>query len=260
MRPVLTSLVVVLVGCKAPTEAPHTLDELCGFLFAHMEDEDPEILQVSLANLDVWMNANLAQTLEGYAIENISPEAAAALGKGDLDGLLGAAVGAESVNTVEKVTEALVWEHQEDLYPETYLEFERTLVEGTYECFNAQSCDWLEVDNTLLSSYPLGITVQSEFIGQYRWLTMEDGRTASVYRTWMTAEPDVSWEAVDIKDQFYLGANIPTADGRTLRLLASWMLAEIGDLDVPQDFALNLAIDALITSNAELDIWIGENL
>ncbi|MFT4978883.1 MAG: hypothetical protein ACI8S6_004793, partial [Myxococcota bacterium] len=174
----------------------------------------------------------------------------------------GAAVGAESTNTVSDVTAALVWDDQQDLYPDTYLEFERDVVEGSYECFNEQSCDWLEADNALLSSYPLGLTVRSEFVSQYRWVDLDEdgGRTASVYRTWMTSKPEVSFDFLDISDQFYLGANIPLGDDHTLRLLASWVVAEIGESDVPEDFALNLVIDSLIGSNTELDVWIDENL
>jgi len=263
MRPVFLLLVAGgLVGCKAPVEAPQTLDELCGFLFAHLDDEDPEALQASVENLDGWMTANFDQTLGGYAINDITPEAAEPLGKtaDDLEGITGAAVGAESVNTVGDVTEALVWEKQEELYPETYLEFERTLVEGTYDCFNAQTCDWLVTDNSMTASYALGLTVSSEFLAQYRWVTLEDGRTVSIYRTWMTADPEINFDFLDVKDQFYLGVNIPLEDGHTLRLLASWIVAEIGDTDIPEDFALNLVINTLSSSSEELDVWIGDNL
>lgn len=257
----LLSVIALSVGCKPPVAAPETLDELCGFLFAHMADEDPEALQASLLNLDVWMMANLEATLEGYAIQNISQEAADTLGRGDnLDGLVGAAVGAESRHGVSDVTRALLWEDQEDLYPNTYEEFNRTVLEGDYDCFNAQSCDWLAVNNEAVSSYPLGLTVSSEFISQYRWVEMEDGRTASVYRTWITEEPVVSLDFIDVKDQFYFGANIPiTGTDTTLRLLASWVMAEIGDTEIPEDFALNLFIGSLITSTEELDAWVDAN-
>lgn len=263
MRPIcLPVLLSLAAGCKAPLQAPDTLDELCGFLFAHTADEDPEALQASLENLDVWMNANMTATLEGYAIRNISAEAADALDRGDnLEGLVGAAVGAESVNNVSDVTHALVWEKQEELYPGTYLEFERTVLEGDYDCFNSRACDWLEVDNEVVSSYPLGLTVSSRYIGQYRWIDLPDGRSVSIYRTWITEPPVVSFDFLDIKDQFYFGANIPMGNGEhTLRLLASWIVAEIGDTDIPEDFALNLVIDSLVLSNEEMDLWISENL
>ena len=77
-------------------------------------------------SLDAWMNANMAVTLEGDAIQSISAEVADALDRGDsLEGL----VGAESVNNVSDVTHALVRKKQEGLYLDTSLEFERTVLE-----------------------------------------------------------------------------------------------------------------------------------
>ena len=248
------------VGCKAPPEAPRTLDELCGYMFAHMTDEEPDALEAGVVNLDVWMRANLGATLEGYAIQNISAEAAAGLGKtGSLEGLVGAAVGAESVNPVSEVTRALIYPDQTELYPETYLVFERTVTEGSYACFEAQTCDWLATTNTLTSSYPLGLTVDSEYIAEYRWVEVE-GQMVSVYRTWMTQPAVVSLDFLHIPEQFYLGVNMPhQTSGHTLRLLATWIVAEIGETEVPENLALNMVIDSLITSNEEVDAWIAEN-
>jgi hypothetical protein len=253
----LAAVMVTATGCKAPPEAPETLDELCGYLFAHMTDEEPDALVAGTINLDVWMRANLDATLEGYAIQNISAEAAAGLGKTDgLDGLVGAAVGAESVNPVADVTRALVYPQQQELYPGTYLTFERTVTAGSYACFEAQTCDWLATTNTLTSSYPLGLTVDSHYIAEYRWIEVE-GRMVSVYRTYMTEPAEVSLDFLHIPEQFYLGVNMPhQTASHTLRLLATWIVAEIGESDVPESLALNMVIDSLITSN---DTWIAAN-
>jgi len=206
------------------------------------------------------MSKNMDQTLEGYTIDIIGREAAQSidLPENRRDDVVGAAVGATSGFGVRRLTRALVYPGQEELYPDTYLSFNRTVLDGEYGCFREQDCDWLETRNQLSSSYPLGLTVDSVYQAQYRWVEIEAG-TASVYRTWMTQPADVSFDWMQIPEQFYLGVNLPRRGGGTVRLMATWILAEIGNSDVPENVALNMVIDSMVTSNDEIGDWMRAN-
>ena len=65
---------ISIFGCKPP-EAPKEYEALVGYIFEHMQDEDPEALAVGLENLDTWLSADNRETVEtGVTIESLPQE------------------------------------------------------------------------------------------------------------------------------------------------------------------------------------------
>jgi hypothetical protein len=247
---------VLCTGCKRPPEAPTALDDLCAYLFDHMDTEDPEYLQVGVQNLADWLDEHMAETSEGYEISNLGQSSVDDLDDRarDLTGLVGAAVGATSAFSVDDVTCGLTWPDQVEIYPDTYETSERTYLEDP-ECFLAHDCDTLEADNYLVSSYAGLITVTTNVSGQYRWVETDRG-TALVYRTWLDGPAEVKPEnLVAVDEQYYLGANYADGNG-TVRLMGTWIVAKMLSSDVPDGWALNMVIDSMSTGADELDAWL----
>ena len=113
----LGSVLFVLMlfpGCSSPPDAPEDLETLLGFLFEHMEDEDPEALVVGFENLYLWFqdDAQLQSAREGFVINNLPASAVV-----DLDdverspsGLEGITVATKSPYCSKALAGLLTWE------------------------------------------------------------------------------------------------------------------------------------------------------
>ena len=125
--PTLVALsVTALMGCKAPPEAPKELEELAAFLFDHAADEDPEALEVGVANLDAWLSTRVDEAREGYTVSRLSADAIEGVGVDSSlsDGLVGAAVATTLPKGTRKVTRALVSADPTQVYPDTYTTYD----------------------------------------------------------------------------------------------------------------------------------------
>lgn len=260
MRPIALLAVggsALSLGACRPTEAPATLDELSAYMFAHVADDDDEELVAGAENLRVWMDANMDATLDGYTINNLEQDAVDALPDGverDLVDLLGAAVGNASVMDAEENTFAVTWPTQQDIYPDTYVSYDREFTENTRDCFLDHDCDWLVSQTQSVASYPLSIEMTMGFWAQYRWIEVEDGH-ALVYRTWLDGPAEISTDILTVDSQYYLGVIMPDGD-RSVRLMATWMVATIASASVPEGLALDMVIDSMVEQAATSDAWL----
>jgi hypothetical protein len=249
-------LAAFAVGCRRPPEAPDKLEELCVYLFEHIDDEDTEALDAGLTSLDTWLDGRMAETSEGYTIDNLTEVTIReeTNRKVSNEGLVGAAVGGTMGHSVRAVAIATVKDDPEKMYPDTYSKYDRRY-NTNLDCFVQEECDFLEAESSTVSQYPLGLEVSVDILAQYRWVEMESG-TAMVYRTWMTEPAEVSLDWLGVPAQFYLTANIPRGKGRTTRLQATWIIAEINGGSVPESVALDMVVDSMQGSEEELEAWL----
>jgi hypothetical protein len=256
MRSLALPVVLVLAaGCKAPPDAPDELDELVGYMYGHMPDEDQDAMQAGAANMDTWLFDGIDQTLEGYRVNNLSTEEIDALGEGDrdLDGLVGAAVGHVSDNAPHDLAAAAIGDDPLEMYPDTYDDFTRD-VHGDMDCFLAGDCERLETEITSVLNYPLGVQVTTHSMIQYRWIDTDPGPVL-VERTWLRepATVNVSWLTVD--QQYYLWVVLPDGDGaRTLQ--STWVVATLTGASVPENAALDMVINSMSGTADKLDAWV----
>lgn len=252
MRP-FSIVVVGLLGCKAPVEAPAELNELVGYMYANVPEDDPAPLQVASVNLDVWLQERIDETLEGYSVDNLTPEAIEALGDGpqDLEHLAGAAVGHISALPPSTLVETIVLADPMEIYTGVYVSFERTF-EGDAECFVAGDCDWLEADVHASFDYTL-MQVETHSRVQYRWIDTELGRVY-VERTWLRDPAVVTSTFVEVDQQYYLRVVLPDGAG-SRSIQATWVVARlVGDL--PENAALNMLINSMAKQAVKLDDFI----
>lgn len=247
---------LALLGCKPPPDAPEELDALVGYLFQHTDDEEDEPLVVGAGNLDAWLTARLEETLEGYAVDQLSEAAVEELGLGepDLGGLAGAAVGHDGPYGVEELGAAVARADPLEIYVDNYTGYDRTYA-GDPDCFAAGDCLWLEADSVATASFALGLEVVSRSHLQYRWVDTESGRIF-VQRSWMTAPAEVSVDWLRVDQQFFLWVIIPDQEG-SRSIQATWILATITGAEVPESVALNLVVEQMQTFASDLDAYVG---
>lgn len=256
-------LVLAATGCRKPPEAPAELDELCAYMYNHMSDEDDDYLAAGVVNLDAWLEVNIAETTEGYIVQNLDQDTVNNLDdqERDLTGLVGAAIGYDSAFSVDDNVNTLVLADQGEVFPDTYSLYERDWLapeEGKKpSCFKGADCAYAEADNHSIALYPLGLEAESWSRAQYRWVESDLGM-ALVHRTWMNQPVVLSKDWVHLDHQFYMTITLPLDDGkRARRLQATWMVASLGDSPVPEAAALNLVISSMEGTGETMEAYIG---
>ena len=247
-------LLMFVAGCKAPPDAPEELDELVGYLYAHVADEDDAPLEVGAANLDAWLGERLEETLDGYTVENLSEETVSSLGEGErkLTDLAGAAVGHVSEATVEDLVSAALLEDAAEVYGPTYISFEREF-EGDVACFVAGDCDWLESEVWSSQDFTL-IQVETNSRIQYRWVDTPNGR-AFVERTWLRVPATVSLDGLEVDQQYYVWMMLPEGDG-SRSIQSTWIVAKMSGDQLDEDFALRMVINSMSKLATDLDTYV----
>ncbi|MES2640338.1 MAG: hypothetical protein V4850_12670 [Myxococcota bacterium] len=241
-----------LLGCKAPPDAPAELNELVGYLYTNVPGEDPAPLEVGAVNLDVWLQERIDETLEGYTVNNLTAESIEALGEGerDLEELAGAAVGHVSEVSLSTLVDAIVLEDPMLIY-DSYVSFEREY-DGDAECFASGECDWLEAEVHASFDYTL-MQVETHSRVQYRWIDTSLGRVYAE-RTWLRDPAVVTSTFVEVDQQYYLRVVLPDGEG-SRSIQSTWVVARLVG-DMPENAALNLLINSMAKQAETLDEFI----
>jgi hypothetical protein len=243
-----------LVACRPPV-APEELDDIMGYLFSHHPDDSTAALQAGTENLDVWLNDHQDETWEGFQVSALSQESVDSLDDRDRDltDLIGVAVGYDIPYTVEEVISVVLFADPIEFNQGDIVEYKRTIVEGTEECFAEKSCDTLSYTTEALGNYPLGLEVRSKTMNQYRWVETDIGDLV-VQRTWLTEAAEANWESINLDQQYYVVASMPTEEGMR-RVEAGWVVMALGNLPVPESVAMNLAIGSLTAFKDKVEAW-----
>ena len=257
-----------LIGCKPPPpEAPSTLEELCQFIFTHMMDEDPEILEAGIANLDTWLNTgtNLESTIEGYQVNNLRDESVANLDSTPRtiqESLVGAAVAYEHTNTLDELTQAQFVDDWARVSEGTYECYERIYDDGADpNCLLSGSCSQATYQTTSVSKWAGNLLiVESQNSGQIRRIETEYG-PVMLQRTWLNDAADTSGtfgDQVNLFAQYYINITGPTSSGKLVRTTTTWIDSEYGSLDAvfDEDWAKNQIVETMQDQNQILIDWI----
>lgn len=247
-----------VVGCKAPAEAPEELNELTAFIFEHIPDEDPAYLEQGVANLESWMTERLAETKDGYVVDNLTTKSVGELDQctRDISGLIGAAVGTTSKYDVDTLIGALL-EVDPLRVNDAFISYDRDVLLNDVDCFTKIECDKLHYDAYSSKKFALGIEVEGVSRAQWRWVEMDDG-WAAVQRTWLALPLKASPAWVNVQEQFYLNVIMPWNDGKSVRMQAVWAVTEFNDAPVPENMALQLAIKQMQDDAQIYDEWLDE--
>ncbi len=256
MRRIAVIPLLVLAACKGPPiAAPETIDNLFDFLFVHLEDGEDAEMEEGADLLVDWMDEHLDETKNGYKVDNLDQEGVDALGEGeqDLSSLAGAAVGHESVNTVDALVSTTATVSSVDLYQ--YESFERDY-QGDVDAFLAHDDPRLDTEIRASSSYAGIITVETHSQVQYRWVNSKHG-PALFERTWLLDPCVVTPEdIVAVDQQYFLWGIVPNEDGSSRNIQVTWVVAEVFLDDMPEDTAIDLMIGSMAGMAKKLDAYI----
>ena len=233
-------------ACSIP-DAPQTLDLLGSDLFSEYENPDPRYMEQGVENVRLWVEDNREDVQEGYRIENLSYDAIRALDLSEevtLDGLIGAAVATDISLPLEDTISFILTSEPTTINPDAYAYFSRVWEgEGDVVCFLAKDCQQINYSADTHGYFPLGIEMISQFYGQYRWVSTQSGDYV-VQRRWLTkpCESNVDWFGTE--QDYAITVYMPTETGMRFMDM-EWIVTHLGDIPVPEDFALGLAIDTI---------------
>ncbi|MEC7985159.1 MAG: hypothetical protein VX278_08340 [Myxococcota bacterium] len=247
-----------LLACRTIPDAPKDLDLLGSYLFEHFSQEDPLYMEQGTGNLQDWIASNREAVSEGYRIENLSREAILDLGMSEdisLEGLVGAAVATDIHHSIETLIPVLLTTDPMELSPGSYGYFERTW-NGDLDCFVQQECTHVEYEANLQNILPLGIEVESSIKGQYQWIYIDE-RPFVAQRRWMTSSGTSNQDWLVIDQDYALSIFLPTDNG--MRFVdMEWVVTYLGDMPIPENFALSLAIKAMQDGRKKAETFIDE--
>jgi hypothetical protein len=211
-RWIVLGIVVCVVGCKRPPEAPETLDELCAYLYEHHVDDEPEWTQAGLDNLDRWLDSHWDEMDEGYEVTPLTQEVTNSLDGQErpVEGMFGVTVGAASAHPADDLIGALLQVDHTEIAPDHYNTFDRTY-HTDLACFLDRSCLRLETTEVFEGVLALGVTSLNTAYNQYLWVEIEPG-WAMVQRSWLVEPPEINIEWLEVKEQFYLNTLLPDGD------------------------------------------------
>lgn len=247
-----------LLGCEPPEQAPKELDDLVGFLFDHLRDEDTSLLAAGVTNLDAWLIEDIETTTDGYAVNNLDQQTIDSLEGvvAEIDGnLQGAAVGHESPHDAETIISTLLTTSSAEIYPKTYLSSDREIF-GDADCFLAGECDFLDAHVANSLDYTL-LTAEVASALEYRRVPFGQGDVI-LERDWLDETPALSVDWLRLDAQLFLRAFIPTEEGGSRQVAATWFVYTFLDADLDEAIALNIVIDSMSKQSTELDTWISD--
>ena len=246
-------------GC-APPNAPETLDQLGSYLFTEFQNPDERYMHLGLQNLYTWVEENREDVQEGYRIENLTEEAILALGvtdKPDLEGLIGAAVATDIKFSVEELIAVSLGTDPLEIDPDAYGYFRREW-DGDLDCFLRKECTEISFTAEIQNILPLGIVTDSKTKGTYKWFFLEEGDFIA-QRRWLAepAQSNQSW--LEVNQDYAVNVCMPLESGMRFMDI-EWVVTKLGDIPVPEDFALSLAISAMSKSRKNMEQYMEENL
>jgi hypothetical protein len=247
-------ILLLLAACRAPPEAPKTLDLLTAYIYSHQNDTETSELEAGLTELYGWLES--AGTLEEhYEVGSLDDATVDALDGTDRSavGMQGLAVVTQSIHAVEDAAYAMIAADLMEVYPDMFAEYSRTFY-GDPQCFLDEECERIEALENTESHFAFGIVSISKVYNQYVWVEMESG-AALVQRNWMIEPPDVNNAMLDLEEQFYMNLFIPKGDG-FWRLQSTWMIPTKDAVD--SDFAMGIIGNDLQANSDALDAFLSE--
>lgn len=248
----------LLVGCAPPPEAPAELEDLCNYVFTHFDDEDTEALVAGLENLDTWLHKgdNLVQTVEGYQIDNLTPEAVDPIDTSTkkVTGLVGAAVANKHKHGLRPMARASVVDPWGEVIKQNFDVYERNYHRDE-RCFPGRDCERLGATSYGESKFAGLIKVTSRNRIQFRWVETEYG-WVMLHRSWLTEPADASLDSIEINAQYFMALTLPDDGAGTIRVQATWIDADYGPLPITEDGAKREIVRSMSKQGEALEEWL----
>jgi len=256
------ALSLMAVGCGAPPEAPAKLENLCDYIFAHADDEEQDEIVAGLENLDTWLSNgdNLASTAEGYTIDKLQKSSVSDL-KGlqnpNVNDLMGAAVAIRHPLSMKEVAKTTVVDDWEKVAEGQYVEYKRNFGDQNPACFPKKNCEELTATSFSESSWAGLIDVWSKNKIDFRWIYSEDkDKWYLIQRSWLTEPATVTPDnyGIEVHGQYFLATTMKV-NGKTVRLMATWIDTDYGIIPITEDGAKGEIVKSMQKQGEYVNEW-----
>jgi len=270
IRAALSSAVLLLLasGCareRAP--APDDVDGLSRFLFTHWEDDRQ--MADAMSNIAIWLEnegrSEEAQE-EGYRLSALTQED---IGEGitypsrtPIENLIGVAVSYDSPYPISEHAE-LVTLSDQTWNARQYERYDRVLLEGEADAFLAAQApeipELIRTDNDIVQER-LGVRIPYTLRKDYRWVELDDGRTAIAGRTWApnfgcSGDDGESGNCLELS--FSVDIFIEDGPDQTIRLTSSWSMLSLV-IELGEDLQIATLANGIIGIFEKTDEFIEE--
>ena len=89
------------------------------------------------------------------------------------------------------------------------------------------------------------------------WVFTESGDYV-VQRRWMLEPGESNMDWFRVEQDYAIGIYMPKESGMRFMDM-EWIVTRLGDIPIPEDFAIGLAIDAFIKNRKQIESFILEN-
>jgi len=255
----MPSLVILmaLVGCKSPLEAPSDLEELTRWMF--IEWEDPDALAAGAANLLEFARTEVdfEADWEGRSYES------GALGEGAADGLVNHNYDpADTVSVVlffssrypaEDHLDHIGMEDQTPVEPSSSELYNRSFIENDPGCVSDGSCEFMRSMNDVRRDTAL-YTLDYDMRKDWRWITIEGEGEALCARSFNLES--ASGNLIELQQGYSVDIFLPDGNG-ALRMQSTWQQMELAGLDA-EDVGKTI-IKGIDDQLQVHDEWLDEN-
>lgn len=214
-------LALTAAGCaKERPLAPTEMTDIVRYMFQHWEDEAH--MEEAFANLLVWLDDHVPsdEATEGFRLDPLTREDVSTIERPDrsLDGLLGAAGGADSAYALQAHAEHMVLADQIFSNPKQYKRYDRELLTDKAAFLRGEGV--LRTTNEIETS-SFGITIPYTLLKDYRWVESPDGDLAIIARAWME-ERGCNSGGGNCVEQTYSIDHFGARGNKGVRFTATW--------------------------------------
>jgi hypothetical protein len=248
LRSALTPLFGLLLIATAPAcvvDAPETIEELVVFGFQNY-DERPAYLEATIEGLLPLLPDVEEELEDGYRVDLLAEEhlEAAGIESPQTEGIVGALGAATYCHDLDPVLDVITDPDKDELF-EAVESYEVTS-EHDRDCFLAGDCERMDLSiEEVADASLLGMATRS-YTASFRWIELEDGRRVIASRTLAPEPVSFTTDFLAVYQQYAFV--VLYQDGEHARRLETlWVDADLGELDVPDLFAVQQAVRAMGT-------------
>lgn len=246
-------------ACRPALVPPESAEERMTWAFVHFDDAGALALVAEPQR--VWVEAHGTELDEGYAVSSLTSadiEASGVTAPDDETDILGAMGRAVYTSTLDDVAAGVVSTAKPEIH-ESAVSFEILETDGQQACFLDHTCDHHVFWARSVDKVPvLGETTRT-YRTEMRWETDDAGDTFLALRQVAPDPISFNLDLLAVDQQYGVSLVWPTATG-ALRVEAFWIDARIlGNLTLPEGFAVRQAVDQMQKTASEMDAWVLAN-
>lgn len=245
----MIALCAFATGCRT-IEAPTTLEELVVFGFVHHEEDGYS--QAMAEELIPLAEQKYEELTEGYSVNSLTNAdlTAAGVDGGDVEDIIGALGGVTYTHDIDEVLTILTATDKTLYYPN--VSAYEVVDETDRQCFLDHDCETLEQTISETTEVTILGNATRTYTNQFRWIEVEGVGTGLVVRSLNPEGVTFDTDIAVVYQQYALYTMYPSDQGAR-RIESFWVDAEFIGLEVPENYAVNSAVDTMADGAETVD-------